>query len=77
MTRAGTNTLMVNHAHLLAFDDPLAQAIADEFVRFEPFVKLALQEFIKDRWEDCLYEDNDRDPKDFYVAFYNMPSHIK
>lgn len=29
------------------------------------------------RWEDCLYEDNDRDPKDFYVAFYNMPSHIK
>lgn len=34
ITRAGTNTLMVNHAHLLAFDEPLAQAIADEFMRF-------------------------------------------
>jgi hypothetical protein len=77
MRGAGTNTLFVDYAHLLAFDDPLAQAIADEFVRFEAWVKAALQDFIRDRFEDFLYDGDSAEPKDFFVAFYNMPAHLK
>lgn len=75
MRDSSTNTLFVNHSHLLSFDGPLAQTVGDEFVRFEPFMKLALQEYINDRHNDFLYEG--REMRDFYVAFFNMPAHIK
>jgi hypothetical protein len=77
MVAADTRTLFVDHAQCLSFDAPLAQSIADEFIRFEPYIKYALQEFIKMHWPEFLYEENAVDPKDFYVAFYNMPAHIK
>jgi hypothetical protein len=77
MKELGLNVMMVDYSHVMSYDSPLAQAVAETFVRFEPFLKLALQQLIQQFHPDFLYEEHSTVPKDFYVAFYNMPSHIK
>ena len=77
MKELGLTVMMVDYAHVMVYDAPLAQAVAETFVRFEPFLKLALQQLIQQFHPDFLFEEHSTTPKDFYVAFYNMPSHIK
>ena len=78
MREMSLTMMMVDYSHLTAADPPLANSIAEEFIRFEPFVKLALQELVREVAPEYVSDDKEGGkPKDYYVAFYNMPGYIK
>lgn len=69
------NTLFVDFSHLSRFDGHLANTVADEFYRFEPFLREAVFAIAKERHgEFAMVEGN---PRDFFVAFYNMQAQLR
>ena len=53
-----TTTLHVDCHHVHAFDDPLAVAIEEEFIRFEPYLKMALVDMIRELYPELLEADS-------------------
>lgn len=63
------NTMHVDFAHLQSFDVVLAQAVADEHYRFEPFLRRAVQVMVEALEKDYLRDEGEM--REFSVAFYN------
>jgi len=55
------------------YDNYLADAIASKYYRFEPFLRQAIQNVVKQHMPDYETDDNDKH-KEFWVSFYSLPS---
>eukprot|EP00793_Prasinoderma_coloniale_P001644 PRCOL_00003449-RA len=67
-----SSTLRVDFAHVAEFDAVLANdAILAEYYRFEPYLRKAAQNFVRQHQPQMLQEENG--DKEFYVSFYNLP----
>uniref|UniRef100_A0A7S3B9J5 DNA replication licensing factor MCM6 n=1 Tax=Prasinoderma singulare TaxID=676789 RepID=A0A7S3B9J5_9VIRI len=66
------STLAINFADVVDFDSVLAhEAIAAEYYRFEPFLRKAAQNFVRQHQPAMLMDENG--DKEVYVSFYNLP----
>ena len=77
MKAAEQSTLNVDYVHVLDWDEPLAATLAEEFARFEPWLKAGLQEAVRLHAEDYVAAEGSAEPREFFVAFFNMPSTLK
>ena len=48
-------TLYVDFSHLLEREEVLARAVAEQYYRFLPYLRLAVQELVKEYERDYLY----------------------
>lgn len=68
----GLNTIYVNFNHLYRFDDVLANAIAENYYRFEPALRAALQSFVHMHIPTYARLPNSNQPRDFWVSLYGL-----
>ncbi|XP_027361042.1 DNA replication licensing factor MCM6 isoform X1 [Abrus precatorius] len=66
-----SNTMFIDFDHVIRFSDLLQQAISDEYLRFEPYLKNACKRFVMELKPTFISDDNPN--KDINVAFYNIP----
>lgn len=74
-------TLYVDFSHLMEREQVLAKAIADQYYRFLPYLRLAIQELVKKYERDYLYTNahlsssvsSGLQTREFSIAFYNLP----
>ncbi|GAA94868.1 uncharacterized protein L969DRAFT_26513 [Mixia osmundae IAM 14324] len=74
-------TLYVDFSHVLTAEEVLARAVAEQYYRFLPFLRLSLQELVKKWIPDYLYLNNHQAStvasglatREFQIAFYNLP----
>ncbi|CAI7853048.1 unnamed protein product [Closterium sp. NIES-54] len=71
MVQYGKTTMYVDFATLMAHNQALATAVLEEFYRFEPFLRKAVQMFVQ--VHEPKYVMDEGKPKEFYLAFYNLP----
>ncbi|GLJ17027.1 hypothetical protein SUGI_0294600 [Cryptomeria japonica] len=67
-----STTLYVDFSHVMQFDDTLQQAISDEFLRFEPYLRNACKRFVIQHRPTYITDDDPN--KDVNLAFYNIPT---
>lgn len=73
-------TLYVDYSHLLEREEILANAITQQYYRFLPYLKLALQNLVRKYERDYLYtnahtsstKDSGLMTREFNIAFYNL-----
>lgn len=65
------NTLFLDFQHVLEEDMELAEAIQTDYVRFDPFLRKAIQSFVLEQ-HPALNER--QTPPTFFVAVYNLPT---
>eukprot|EP00257_Ricinus_communis_P023784 XP_015583859.1 DNA replication licensing factor MCM6 [Ricinus communis] len=66
-----STTMFIDFSHVMRFNDLLQKAIADEYLRFEPYLKNACKRFVMEMNPTFISDDNPN--KDINVAFYNIP----
>ena len=66
-TSSFSNTLFVDFSHLMAEDVELAEAIQCDYVRFEPFLRKAVQTFFVEQHPTA-------EPPLFFLALHNIPT---
>uniref|UniRef100_A0A9I9CQE6 DNA replication licensing factor MCM6 n=1 Tax=Cucumis melo TaxID=3656 RepID=A0A9I9CQE6_CUCME len=66
-----SNTMFIDFAHLMGSNNLLNIAIADEYLRFEPYLKNACKRFVMEQNPSFVADDNPF--KDINVAFCNIP----
>ncbi|XP_023003527.1 DNA replication licensing factor MCM6 isoform X1 [Cucurbita maxima] len=71
MMAGESNTMFIDFAHLMRSNDLLHVAIADEYLRFEPYLKNACKRFVMEHNPSFIADDNPF--KDINVAFFNIP----
>ncbi|GJP72404.1 hypothetical protein CLOP_g3140 [Closterium sp. NIES-67] len=71
MVQYGKTSMYVDFATLMAHNQALATAVLEEFYRFEPFLRKAVQMFVQ--VHEPKYVMDEGKPKEFYLAFYNLP----
>jgi len=76
MERNEQTTIHVDFAHVKAWDEPLAAAIAEEHARHEAWLKAGLQEVMREYHAEYFLNQG-VEPKEFFVAFFNMPNTLK
>jgi DNA replication licensing factor MCM6 len=70
-------TLFCDYEHIQRFNPDLAEAIQTDYVRFEPFLRSALQMFLYDLHPDLKLVGNDDVGKNkYFVAMHNLPEHL-
>ncbi|XP_057433022.1 DNA replication licensing factor MCM6 [Lotus japonicus] len=69
-----SNTMFIDFDHVSKFSNHLGEAIFDEYLRFEPFLKNACLRFVMELKPTFISDDNPN--KDINIAFYNLP-HVK
>jgi DNA replicative helicase MCM subunit Mcm2 (Cdc46/Mcm family) len=69
-------TLYVDFSHLLRNNHVLANAIVDNFYRFEPFLREAVHDLVESISPTYVKTNNNVD-KDFWASFYNLNSCYK
>eukprot|EP01018_Ginkgo_biloba_P023737 Gb_23970 [translate_table: standard] len=67
-----STTLYIDFSHVMQFDDTLQQAISDEYLRFEPYLRNACKRFVMQHRPTYIADDDPN--KDINVAFYNIPT---
>ncbi|KZO90452.1 MCM-domain-containing protein [Calocera viscosa TUFC12733] len=79
MKQNETSTLYVDFSHLLERDEVLARAISDQYYRFLPYLRRALQNLVREYEPDYIYLNPTSTSaqggmtRDFSIAFYNLP----
>ncbi|EJU01264.1 MCM-domain-containing protein [Dacryopinax primogenitus] len=79
MKQNETSTLYVDFSHLLERDEVLARAISDQYYRFLPYLRRALQSLVREFEPDYIYLNPTSTSaqggmtRDFSIAFYNLP----
>ncbi|KAK7303820.1 hypothetical protein RJT34_14737 [Clitoria ternatea] len=63
-------TMFIDFDHVIRFSDLLQQAISDEYLRFEPYLRSACKRFVLELKPTFMSDDNN---KDINLAFYNIP----
>ncbi|XP_071703381.1 DNA replication licensing factor MCM6 [Rutidosis leptorrhynchoides] len=66
-----SNTMFIDFAHVMRFNDVLQKAISDEYLRFESYLKNACKRFVMGQKPTFITDDNPN--KDINIAFYNLP----
>ncbi|KAF5193857.1 Dna replication licensing factor mcm6 [Thalictrum thalictroides] len=66
-----STTMFIDFSHVMQFNDVLQKAIAEEYFRFEPFLKNACKRFVMEQRPTFIADDNPN--KDVNIAFYNIP----
>ncbi|KAL0684746.1 hypothetical protein Bca4012_051594 [Brassica carinata] len=70
--RGGESTMMyIDFSHVIGFNDALQKAIADEYLRFEPYLRNACKRFVIDTSPSFISDETPN--KDINVSFYNLP----
>lgn len=69
-----TTTLHVDFNHVLAHDEPLAEAIELEYYRFEVYLRRAVQRMVKKYHPDYALDEGTN--KEFFISFFNLPATI-
>ncbi|XP_010441847.1 PREDICTED: DNA replication licensing factor MCM6 [Camelina sativa] len=70
--RGGESTMMyIDFSHVMGFNDALQKAIADEYLRFEPYLRNACKRFVIEMNPSFISDDTPN--KDINVSFYNLP----
>lgn len=72
MKHDGQNTLYIDFGHVYQFNDVLANAIAEEYYRFEPYLREAIYQFIEKYLPDYAILNQSRQKREFWIAFYNL-----
>ena len=81
MKKYELTTLYVDYTHLLNKENVLATAIASQYYRFLPYLRLALQNLVRKYAPDYVYSNAHisstaaagLQTREFSIAFYNMP----
>ena len=75
MIQNNKTTIHVNFQHVIESDFELAEAIEIEYYRFEPFLRSALQEIVRE--DNAYHVENTNDSKigqrELFIAFYGFP----
>ncbi|KAK2635068.1 hypothetical protein Ddye_029860 [Dipteronia dyeriana] len=66
-----STTMFIDFAHVMRYNDVLQKAIANEYLRFEPYLKNACKRFVTELKPTFISDDNPN--KDINVAFFNIP----
>nr|VDD37724.1 unnamed protein product [Brassica oleracea] len=70
--RGGESTMMyIDFSHVMGFNDALQKAIADEYLRFEPYLRNACKRFVIEMNPSFISDETPN--KDINVSFYNLP----
>jgi Predicted ATPase involved in replication control, Cdc46/Mcm family len=71
-------TLFCDYEHIQRFNPDLAEAIEMDYIRFEPFLRSALQTFLYDLHPNLkLVGSDDNDGKNkYFVAMHNLPNNL-
>lgn len=70
--RGGESTMMyIDFSHVMGFNDALQNAIADEYLRFEPYLRNACKRFVIEMNPSFISDETPN--KDVNVSFYNLP----
>ncbi|XP_013686950.2 DNA replication licensing factor MCM6 isoform X2 [Brassica napus] len=70
--RGGESTMMyIDFSHVMRFNDALQKAIADEYLRFEPYLRNACKRFVIEMNPSFISDETPN--KDINVSFYNLP----
>ena len=72
MRRDGHNTLFVDFAHIYRFNDVLANAIAESYYRFEPFLREAVRSFVAFHAPSYLRLPSSNQERDFWISIYGI-----
>lgn len=70
-------TLFCDYEHIKKFNVDLAEAIETDYIRFEPFLRSALQTFLYDLHPDLKLVGNggdDEGKNKYFVAMHNLPT---
>ncbi|KAK6283305.1 hypothetical protein POUND7_017130 [Theobroma cacao] len=67
-----SSTMFIDFSHVMLYNDILQKAIADEYLRFEPYLKNACKRFVMEN-PAFVAEADDSPNKDINVAFFNIP----
>ncbi|EFJ34058.1 hypothetical protein SELMODRAFT_406458 [Selaginella moellendorffii] len=71
MLHKESSTMYVDFTHVMAHNDELQRSISEEFLRMEPFLKMAVRKFaMRHRPEGMKSEHGVRD---IQIAFHNLP----
>ncbi|KAG4209727.1 hypothetical protein ERO13_A03G218100v2 [Gossypium hirsutum] len=73
MEANGSSTMYIDFSHVMLYNDVLQKAIADEYLRFEPYLKNACKRFVMEQNPTVIAEADDNPNKDINVAFFNIP----
>ncbi|MBA0683186.1 hypothetical protein Goari_024857 [Gossypium aridum] len=73
MEANGSSTMYIDFSHVMLYNDILQKAIADEYLRFEPYLKNACKRFVMEQNPTVIAEADDNPNKDINVAFFNIP----
>jgi len=65
-----STTLFCDYQHVYNFNAELAEAIQTDYIRFEPFLRSALQKFLYELHPDM----NDDSKNKYFVAMHNLPN---
>ena len=79
MVENETTTMYVDMIHLQNHDDILYTKIKDDYYRFEPFLRKAVQNFVNHHYPDYVNSGSDanNEGREFFISFYNSPSIMK
>eukprot|EP00891_Asterochloris_glomerata_P009792 jgi/Astpho2/9792/e_gw1.00149.18.1_t len=73
MKEEGKTTLLVDFEHLNDYDGELAEVIADQHHRLEPYLKKVVQNMVREHMA-AYSETLEGEEKEFWLAFSNMPT---
>ncbi|KAK8699828.1 hypothetical protein V6N13_018242 [Hibiscus sabdariffa] len=73
MEANGSSTMFIDFSHVMLYNDILQKAVADEYLRFEPYLKNACKRFVMEQNPTVIAEADDNPNKDINVAFFNIP----
>lgn len=72
MRNEGTNTLYIDYNHLFRYNDVLANAIAYNYYRFEPFLRAALQAFVAAHLPSYARLSSKSQSREFWISIYGL-----
>lgn len=72
MRNEGTSTMYVDFNHLFRYNDVLANAIAANYYRFEPFLRAALANFVATHLPSYARISNSSQGREFWISIYGL-----
>ena len=74
-----SNTLFLDFRHLLQSDGELAEAIQSDYVRFEPYLRRAVETFVTQQHpelQDPVSNSSNNQEQSYFVAVHNLPETV-
>ncbi|RUO96626.1 hypothetical protein BC936DRAFT_141723 [Jimgerdemannia flammicorona] len=80
-----TLTVYIDYEHLQNYDESLAKAVAEQYYRFMPYLRRAVQNLVRKHIPTYLYVNSafaseqrgGQVPREFDVAFYGLPAILR